>query len=50
MPEFKTCPVALEKVAVIPVEPNGVAAHPAPGMSEKPRRQAGLLGQDAART
>jgi assimilatory nitrate reductase catalytic subunit len=29
MPEFKTCPVAVEKAAVTPVEQNGVAVHPA---------------------
>jgi assimilatory nitrate reductase catalytic subunit len=43
MPEFKTCPVALEKA--VPGT-NGVAVRPR--MSEKPRRQAGLLGDDAA--
>jgi hypothetical protein len=29
MPEFKTCPVALEKAAAVPDRTNGVAAVPA---------------------
>jgi hypothetical protein len=47
MPAFKSCPVALERAAAEPDRPNGTAVVP-PRMSEKPRRQAGLLGEDAA--